>query len=225
MHVTLTGGLVPPTPPSGGRKIPVVSKGHFTGNLVVGDEHGEGRVIEVESHLEMQTALILIARPDIVDIETQVAFDWFDEDGEIHTHFFDFKAYHRDGSRTAIMVKPRKRLQSERFVTEAHRIAAQVTPAFADNVTIFTDADVDPIELHNAELFHAMRTRDPEADAAMRRLVAGVDGAVRIADLVSHSGLEARGFRALVRLIATGALETCAFERIGYETLVQRGRA
>jgi hypothetical protein len=225
VHVTLTGGLVPPAPPSGGRKIPVVSKGHFTGHLVIGDEHGEGRVVEVESHLEMQTALILLARRDIVDIENQVPFEWINEDGEVRDHFFDFKAYHRDGSRTAIMVKPLRRLESERFVAEAHRIAAQVTPAFADKVTLFTDADVDPIELHSAELFHAMRTRDPEADAAMRRLVAGVDGAVRIADLVSHSGLEGRGFRALVRLIAAGALETCAFERIGYETLVRRGRA
>lgn len=122
------------------------------------------------------------------------------------------------------MVKPRERLERERILDEAHRIAAQVTPSFADEVTLFTDTDIDPVQLHNAELFHAMRARDPEADAAMRRLLATIAGDIRIGDLVALSGLEARAYRATVRLIASGALEPCAFERIGYETFVRRWR-
>lgn len=76
MFVSPTGGLAPPAPCDAARKIPLVSTGHFTGHLVVGDDVGEGRVIEVESHLEMQAALILHARRDILDIETQVPFEW-----------------------------------------------------------------------------------------------------------------------------------------------------
>jgi hypothetical protein len=225
MYESPTGGLIPPAPFDGDRKIPVVSKGHFTGRLVVGDVDGEGQVFEVESHLEMQAALILISRLDIVDIRTQVAFEWVDDDGVVHVHYFDFIAYHRDGTRTAIMVKPRCRLESERFLDEAHRVAAQVTPDFAEAVTIFTDEDVDPVELHNAELMHGMRERDPEADAAMRRLLPSVRGDVRIEDLVALSGLGARAFRAVVRLIAAGALRPCAFERIGYDARVTREAA
>lgn len=168
--------------------------------------------------------LIFIARSDVVDVETQVPLEWVDEHGKVRTHFFDFKLYHRDGTRTAVMVKPRRRLESERFLAEAHRIAAHVTPDFAEAVTLFTDEDVDPIELHNAELFHAMRARDPEADAAMRRLLSSIGGDMRTGDLVELSGLGARAFRATVRLIAAGALAPCAFERIDYDTFVTRGR-
>ncbi len=45
---------------------------HFTGSLVVGDD--EGRVMEFESHTEKQTALVMLARRDVVDLENQVPF-------------------------------------------------------------------------------------------------------------------------------------------------------
>lgn len=58
--------------------------------------------MEVESHTEMNVALITLARHDAVDLENQVAFPWIDADDVTHTHFFDFRVSFRDGSRTAI---------------------------------------------------------------------------------------------------------------------------
>lgn len=224
MYQTLSGGLVPPAPCTGGRKIPVVSKEHFTGSLTIGDAHGEGRTLEVESHLEMQVALILHGRRDVVDIATQAPFDWVDQDGEVHTHFFDFKVYHRDGARTAVMVKPQHRLSSERMVREARRIASQVTGDFAERVTVFTEASIDPVELHNAEMFHAYRRPDPETDAAARRAIRGLEGSVTLGTIVAEMNMGPRGFQALVRLVAQGRLTPARAERITRETLVSRSK-
>jgi|GEM_PF-7102477 hypothetical protein len=51
-------GISLPSPSRAERKVAVKSKGHFCGHLVVGDR--EKQVIAVESHLEMNCALVLI---------------------------------------------------------------------------------------------------------------------------------------------------------------------
>ena len=124
MPMYSSGGITLPAPSRAARNGPTASKGHFTGHLVAGD--GSGRAIQVESHLEMKTALVLLARPDVVDLEEQVPFEWADEHGELRTHFFDFRASLQGGARIAIVVKPRRRLESGRFFDTIQAIASQV---------------------------------------------------------------------------------------------------
>mgnify|MGYP006292327995 FL=1 len=221
-HPTTTPAPDPvlPAPSTADRQIPAASKGHFTGHLVCGP--GAGRVVQVESHLEMQTALVLLARPGTAMLEEQVAFGWTDARGHRKTHAFDFRLTRADGHVAAIAVKPTKYLRKNGFLGEMRQIAAQVTPDFADAVRVMTERDLDPVELHNAELFHGMRHSDPEADAAAAAVLATLLGAVPLADLTGRIGLGARGFRALVRRIAAGELRCLARERITPATLVRR---
>ena len=50
-----------PEPPTAARRITMGSKHHFTGALVFGE--GDGKTMEIESHTEMQIALVMLARP------------------------------------------------------------------------------------------------------------------------------------------------------------------
>jgi hypothetical protein len=140
-------------------------------------------------------------------------------------HHFDFRTNHRDGSRTAIMVKPSKKLACPQFQAEAREIAARVTPAFADRVTIMTERDIAPIELHNATFLNGLRDSDPEADSAARRVVAGLAGAISVREIVVGVGHDGRGFRAVGRLLRNRELELLRHERIAPDALVARRAA
>ena len=213
-----------PSPPDAARPISPKSKGHFTGHLIVGD--GGGRVLEVESHLEMTIALILSMRPDVADLENQVPFRWkCAQTSKWKTHFFDFRVNKLDGSRTAIIAKRSKKLACEEFRAESLEIARQITTDFADQVTIMTERDIDPVELHNAAFLHGLREVDPEADSAARRFLARTVGAVPVRDIVAAVDLAGRGFRAVGRLVRNKELELLRKERLAMDTLVMRRAA
>ena len=72
-HSTLNAPILA-APRRATRNFSPVSKGHFTGDLIVGI--GAGQAMAVESHLEMNVALVLSERPDVVELENQVAFRW-----------------------------------------------------------------------------------------------------------------------------------------------------
>ena len=222
---TLAGAIRLPAPPTGSRRVARGARSHFSGFLIVGD--GEGRVVEVESRTEMKVGLVMLARPDVVALEGQVRFDWINEAGTPAAHFFDFRLTHRDGSRTALMVKWRTKLENAEFLHKAGMIARQVTPSFADRVRLITDADIDPVELYNAELLHSVRDPDPEADAAAREAIACLSqgGAARLGDLAAATGHDAQGYRALVRLIRSHDLALDRRERISRDALVRRRAA
>jgi hypothetical protein len=225
MSQTPESGFRPPAPPTQGRKVGFGARDHFTGTLVFGE--GDGQVMEVGSHTEFQVALVMLARPEVVQLENLVPFPWIDKAGTPRNHYFDFRASLRDGSRTALMVKHDRKLACPRFRDAAAQIAAQVTPAFADRVCLIGPRHLDPVELHNAELILAVRRPDPEADTAAQRLldtVAGT-GTVRIGDLVDRLGLGGRGFRAVVRLIRRGLAELAAHERISHAAGIRRRAA
>ena len=104
------------------RKINRHSREHATGQLVFGP--GAGRVVHLESHLEMCWCLTLMAQSKTVDLHEQVKFDWVNEDGELRPQWFDFVVTELDGSRIAYSVKPQARV-SERFLNEMSYIAGQ----------------------------------------------------------------------------------------------------
>lgn len=42
-------------------------KEHFTGSIIIGDDEGEE--MEFQSHTEMQTALVMLARRDVICLQ------------------------------------------------------------------------------------------------------------------------------------------------------------
>jgi hypothetical protein len=213
-------GISLPSSSRAERKVAVKSKGHFCGHLVVGD--CEEQVIAVESHLEMNCALILSARPDVIEFREQVGFPWVDKAGANRVHYFDFLVTLRDGTTIAIFVKPLEYSLKEKFVSDSGQIAPQVTSAFADRVVLMTEYDINPIELYNAELMHSVRLSDPDVDRAAMALVKDIQGSVSVADLVKEIAVPGQGFRAVVRLIRKNILELVAHERIAPSAMLRR---
>lgn len=92
----------------------------------------------------------------------------------------------------------------------------------ADAVSIVTEKHLDPIEVHNAELLHSVRLPDPEPDAAVSRVVAGLTGAAKITDIVATAGCEGAGFQSVVRMIRRHELELASQGYIEPRSLVRR---
>lgn len=220
MHATPEGTIRLPRPPRATRRIKMGVKKHFTGSLVIGDDEGE--ILEFESHTEKMTALVMLSRPEVTDLEGQVPFHWTDKAGKTRTHFADFRVSLRDGTRIALIVKNSKKAADPEFRADMRFLATQMMPDFADRVSLITEKHLDPIELHNAELIHSVRLPDPEVDVAVQQVSEGIKGAVPIADLAQAAGYPGRGFLAAVRLIRKHELELVAHERIEPETLVRR---
>jgi hypothetical protein len=173
--------------------------------ITLGDD--EGRAVNKESHLEMPVALVMLARRDVVHLETQVPYPRVDVAGRARTHYFDFRLVLRDGSRVALIVKPAK---TARFRETGASIAAQVTPDIANRVRIMTDRHVDTVDLHNAELLHGCRTPDPTVDDAARRLIGGQRGSVGPV-FMSSTVARLRHFATVLGLIPSSRL-SCASE-------------
>lgn len=128
------------------------------------------------------------------------------------------------GSDTTVTdtVKPEVRLTSGRFLDEMAGVAHWVErKGFASSVRLLTEADLDPIEMHNAQLLSGLEDDDAEAVAVARDVACRINGAVRLNDLTIQTGLVERGYRALLLLLGIGDLRTAHRERIRPHTLVQ----
>lgn len=216
----LDGGITLPVRLQTTRRMAKGPREHFSGQFTFGS--AEGRTMDVDSNTELRVALVTIARPDVVDLENQVPFEWVKPDGKTGIHHFDFRALMADGTRRAIMVKCEYRRQQDKTQLELAQVAAQVGPDFANKVCVMTERDINPIEYFNAEMMHEMRRPDPEADAAARGIFPDTVASVQIHDLVEAIGLGNRGFRAVVRLIRGHELELIAKVRITHEAYVCR---
>lgn len=215
--------LALPERPATDRTPGVGAKKRFSCTFVHGP--GAGCVMDTESLTEKRVAFVLLARTDVAKLENQVLFTWGQEDGPKERHTFDFRATMVDGSRVAIMVKYDKKLSDEKFIAKSSRIVAHVTTDFADRVTLLTEKHLDPVAVHNAILFNAVRKPDPDADAVMRDAVSNLIGAAKIGDLIQHTGLGGRGFRSIARLIGAHELELQRPARIDYDSYVMRRAA
>lgn len=220
MYQTYDGSFRLPKPPCAPRAITMGKKKHFTGSFVTGDD--EGFALQFESHTEKQVALVMLARRDVVHLENQVPMAWRDRAGKGRTHFFDFRVSMRDGTRILMIVKNSKKAADPEFRMDVRCLASRVRPDVGDRVTLITERDLNPIEVHNAQLIHSVRQPDPEPDAAVRRVIAGTSGPVKISDVVDASGWPGRGFRSVVRLIRTHEIELAEYRRIEPESLVRR---
>lgn len=207
-----TGGIRLPEVSRGNRDTQVGSKRHFTGGAVIGDDHGVR--LGLESNLEKKALLLLSARPTTLDVVEQVAFEWYDEHGEYHTHYMDLVAKQTDGRVVGYAVRPSSRA-SRKYTLKLARIKQQaIRGGVVKDFRLFTERDVCPVELFNAELFHAVRRPDCFADPVMQDVAGASVGVTTIGALVDQSGLEGMGFRAAVRLIKSGHLQMVRHERI-----------
>ncbi|WP_157764680.1 hypothetical protein [Rhodobacter sp. CZR27] len=205
-----------PAPSRADHDVPRASKSHCIVHTVLGD--GDGVRAQAESLLEHKWQLVLSARPETVDLREQVRFRY----GRDDEHIFDIVVTERSGRRIAYTVKPEVRLVSGRFLAQMQEVAWWVRrKRFADDVRLLSDADLDPVELYNAHLIAAVHEPDPEADARALEVAATLTGARCIRDLTLATGLEARGYRAILRLLRGHQLCTARPERITPDTLVR----
>ncbi|MCJ8141049.1 hypothetical protein [Falsirhodobacter halotolerans] len=176
----------------------------------------------MESYLELSWCLCLTLRLDIADLREQVGFDWFDEHGEYHTHYFDLFITKTDGTRIACAIRPIARTGGS-FGRQMPRIAAQARRScFADDVRLLTDADLDPVEVHNAWLLHSVRASEPVADEAAAQVLGAMAGTASFAELTARTGCGAAGFQALLRLVRSGQLRPIHNERITSVTVAYK---
>lgn len=212
------GGILLPAESRGDRKPQVGSSHHFTSTMVLGD--GPGVRTDFESHTERKAAMVLAYRRNTRSLTTQVLFEWSDEQDQKRKHFIDLVVERTDGRVLGYAVRPDKRV-SPRYLIELARIKEQaVAKGFLDNLLLVSAADLCPVEVHNAKLFHLVLRADPLGDTVAKEVVRGMSGLRSIGELVEETELEGMGFRALVRLIYSGHLEMLRYEKLGYNCMV-----
>lgn len=208
-----------PAPSRANRPIPIRSKGHCVVNAVLG--RGHGQVTEGESYTEYKNLLIVNADPEVADFRVQAEF-LYGLNRE-HRHYFDVLKTMVDGRIIAETVKPRARLRSGVFLREMAEIAWWVREfGFADEVRLITEADIDPIDLHNGRVLAGVRLVEAAALAQARIVVSQLTGSVSLRDLVNEIALGAPGYRALLHLLARNELQLTHRERITPQSNVRR---
>ncbi len=220
MTYTPTGDIVLPAPSRAMHHIPLSSPTNFSGQFIAGG--GAGRVVLTNSHLELEWGLILNGRRETVDLSEQVKFDWVNEEGESHPHYFDFVVLQSDKRRIAYAVRPMARsFGSFRETMPMIAKQARASRLYSD-VRHLSEKDLDPIELSNAWLFHGMRTPDPEADILAADVLAEMSGIVTLGELADRVHQGPWGFRAMIRLIRSHHLRLVRPELINSTTEVYK---
>ena len=211
-------GRVLPAQSRGDRGIANASTAHCTAFTVLGENSGTR--FQAESHLELCHLQIEATRPDVAAVQEQVLFTYGRQNEK--RHFFDMVVTKASGERIAYTVKPEARLKSGRHVEEMRTITWWVQEqGFAKSVHLLTEADIDRVSLHNANINTALRDTDPEAEEAARVVASGLRGAVPLNQLTQQVGLAERGYRALLQLVSAGELAPLHSEQITPETLVE----
>lgn len=165
-----------PAPSRAERTVGKSNEWRGTGQLVIGSD--DECLMLVESDLEMKVARLLSTRADLTDLQEQVCFPWQNDNGKRVEHFFDFVFTSLDGKRYAIIVKEVSRLSSSRLQREITLISSQAVCGFVDRVVVMTQRDIDPIDLHNAKLLHAVQEYEPEVDMLAKEAVSDLVGSV-----------------------------------------------
>ncbi len=107
------------------------------------------------------------------------------------------------------------RLLSGKFLVEMQDITRRaLDTGFCDEVRLVTEKDIDPIAESNGRQMAAVRDADPVADCVALKVVEGLVGAVSLRELTVMTGLNARGYRALLRLIRDRCLRPASHEAL-----------
>ena len=219
-HSTLDDLWRGPLPSRSTRNIPRKSSASARGFVLGCDGR---RIVQFESGMERGFASVMLARQDVVDLREQPEpVHYVDAEGYDCIKQFDYFATMRCGTRIAIEVKPKDKVDKHGWREEIALIAAQAG-GFADAYALVTEKKLARSLVANANLIRCCRRdRNADHDAMLRKTVAGLHGRVTVGTLVKLSGLEGDGFRAVVRLIDEGVLTVVGDGRIDYPTLVKR---
>lgn len=208
-----------------GRK-PSVSSREMTLHSAV-SVHGytfiDGRITWYESMLERCAALLGRLRPDIVEVAEQPPPVWFvDDEGVRRHHTFDFK-FTTTARRVLTAVKPSAMVAKTGVGRIVELVAEQVSPAIADEVSLFTEELLTETDLFNAEVVN-LATRDqwPDDDAVLAKVVAKLKKETTIGDLVDRSRLGGYGFDAVVRAIDARKLSLVEYGPLDFDAIVAR---
>lgn len=164
----------------------------------------DGRKVWYEAELELNFALLATMRPDVIEVTEQPpAVTYVDDHGRERRHTFDFQLKLTTGSTGLVAVKPAALVGKTGINRAVELIAEQVPPSRTDWVLLFTDLDLSPTDLFNAQaIHHARRDPWPEDDAALAKLLRRLKGETTIGELTAKVGLDGYGFDAVVRAIA-----------------------
>ncbi|QPM92024.1 hypothetical protein [Pseudooceanicola algae] len=212
-----------PLPSRAKRRIPKSSKGHFVGELVF----NRGEVTQrlgFASMTEHNTAVCFIYRSDFLDIEEQLeALPFVLPNGKASVHYFDFRVTFRGGRRVCISVKPERIAQTYLYRATMDRIKLAAIGNICDDALTVTERNINPIELHNAKLFHSARNPEPTLDAHVLAGLTTVEAPVSITAFLAGIGLGGAGFRSVARAIRFGQARLFNHEKITGRTLIIRG--
>ena len=174
--------------------------------------------------MELKVAHVLLARPDVVHLREQAEpVPFVDVEGVDRLHYFDFVATLDTGAKVAIAVRPDERARRQDLDGTLRAIAAHMDPAVADRVVHMSERHLPRELVEDAKLLRAVRRDNrPDDDEAVTAIVATLNGVVTVGSLVRASGLQGRGFRAVVRLIGDGLLTIVGARGITYATRVAR---
>jgi hypothetical protein len=177
--------------------------------------------------IEMHTALVLLARLDLVDLVDQPPpITYRTRDGVEHHHTFDFLATFVDGQRIAFECKAHWRAVRDDLEGFYRSLAKQVPSRFAHRIRIVTEASFSPAQIHDATLLYDCRRDPPNVlDMAVRTAAIGIFGSVSVAKLVAWigGGNDGAAFRAIVRAVGAGVLIKLSSEAFDYTTVVGPG--
>ena len=175
----------PPLKSRGTRKVALGAKHHENGAMVVNDV-----VTAFESGFERKAAKCSWAWPGVIDVIDQFPKErYLGDDGVWHTHTFDYLVVFDNGLKRAISVKPLAFVESSNIRRIHQLLAAQMSPATANQINLVTEQNLGRDNYFNGALICSlMLDPNPEQDAVVERLVAGLIGATTIGVLADASG-------------------------------------
>ena len=167
---------------------------------------GSDRMLECESGLEGRNVSALEARTDVRDVwEQPPALTYVDDDGEEKGHVVDQLVTLDDGSKYAMLVKPKRKVGTTRLERIRDLLAAQAPRDFADFYVIVNEDKLPRHRVSNGRLYATVRRYGPfSGDPDVATVLAAVDatdGTTTVGEVVERTGLGGRAFVALVRCV------------------------
>ena len=175
---------------------------------------------------ESQVYLNLAAHPDVVNFKEQFTrIDFFKDDGSASHTVIDAHALLLDWSEVLFSVKYDEKAKRLSYLGEVESIASQCSRDIADRVVVVSRYSFHPVFRECARQIHiARRGWDPQADQIVLEAANDLGACFSFQELVDHSGLKGRGYRAAVRLIGDGDIGKDLLDPIAQDTQL-RGMA
>lgn len=164
--------------------------------------------VVVESQIERGLGRILVAQHDVARIEDQPpAVPYVDDDGVVHDHTFDFRAWYLSGKVVAFAVKASGQVARSGIRNTLKWIGKQGLKGFAHEIVLVTEKQITDGRAWNAsQVIRSRQMRNDDHCEELRGFAAQFRGAVSMADLISDFEVPAYGRNAMFCLIYEGYL-------------------